>query len=205
MNPVIESKSELPRYALTGLLLSFVYMLIFLGAYYVCLRSSLFPGVKKNFDNIKITAKKGDYVVLYVYMGIEYLSLKLYNTIFKGERFGGEITIDDKDISELKVFYLPDISGIEMNQLKILSGGEVSGIKDKTISELTYKDLTILFPGIKECDVLIIDNNTRAHCIERSGDIVILELVSQRVERPSNRYYFISLDASGKNFISKLP
>jgi hypothetical protein len=89
----------------------------------------------------------------------------------KSEKFDGDITIDGKPLAEVKSFYLPDLSGKDMDKLALLSGGKNPG---KPFKELNFAELCDLFPQIRGCDVLLLDKVGLK--LEPVKDMVILKI-----------------------------
>ena len=191
---VFQLKSRLPYYFTPGLLFNILLAVLAFALFYVCFSRAMFPRVKKNFKEINITAQKGDYFLLNLRNGGSDFCNKIFNTFFKGESFGGQITVAGRNIPALKAFYLPDLRGIKPQYLRLLSGGDAGGLKKKTFAELTYAELSNLFPSLKQSDILILDNLNFDHAIGPDENIFIIELNSQSVLRKYNQFYLIYAD-----------
>ena len=101
-------------------------------------------------------------------------------------------------IEELKKYEI--LADLDPAELKLLSGVKtLEGIKSKSISELTIDELSILFPKIKTCDLLILDN-VKLNNIKPSRDIIILEINSQVIKRDYDIFHALYTDESGSNF-----
>jgi hypothetical protein len=191
---VYQLKSRLPYYFTPGLLFNILLAVLAFALFYVCFSRAMFPRVKKDFKEINITAQKGDYFLLNLRNGGSDFCNKIFNTFFKGENFGGQITVAGRNIPALKAFYLPDLRGIKPQDLRLLSGGDASGLEQKTFAELTYAELSNLFPSLKQSDILILDNLNFDHAIGPDENIFIIELNSQSVLRKYNQFYLIYAD-----------
>jgi hypothetical protein len=190
---VYESKSRFPHYFKTGFFLLAFYLAALLILHYIAYKRRLFPRIKPGFEEVKIEAQKGDHVYSQVGIGYEDFSKEIYNCCFSGKKFTGSITVNGKSIFDLKIFYLPNLAGISLKDLRVLSGGKLpQDIENKSFSELSFQDLKGLFPQIAESDVLILDNTKLR--IKPAGDIVILEMSPESPTRILKPFYLVALE-----------
>lgn len=192
-NPIIKIKSKLPHYFFQALILYIILLILFLFLVYFPFKRSILLRVKKSFRNIKLTVKKGEYILLHVSAGIEDFINKLVNIIFnKGEKFDGDITVDGQPLAAKKVFFLPELSGEDIKQLAMLSGGVLPG---KSLKELNFQELCRLFPQIRHCDVLLL-NNTSIE-LEPQDNLAIIKITSGYPDKDNTKFCDININENG--------
>ncbi|MCK4763093.1 MAG: hypothetical protein KAW12_12935 [Candidatus Aminicenantes bacterium] len=180
-----QTKSGLPRYFLFGVIIAVLYCIAILFVILFFYKRELFPHIKKKFKDIIINGQKGDYILL----ASEWKDVfdKLLNVCFSKEEFDGKITVDGDSICKKEVFWLPDLSRTDIQNLPIVTGGEKI---DKPFSKLSFDEIVKLFPKIKSCDVLILDN-IKNHSIKSNKDIFILELNPNLVKTDYTDLYVV--------------
>ncbi|MCK4766359.1 MAG: hypothetical protein KAW12_29460 [Candidatus Aminicenantes bacterium] len=188
---VVRAESKPPGHSGKGLLILLFYIVVFLFVLYYRFNKVLLPG-KKHRADVELNTKNGRY--LFVELLDRRFLDNLLNMIRPGKKSPGKILIDGKPISEKKVFYLPDLSDTKAGDLTLLSGGK---IVDKPFSELSLTDIKTVFPQVKDCDVLILDNINK-HKIKPDDGIILIEFHPFVMVRPNDYFYSIGLDtASG--------
>lgn len=192
--PVIyRLKSYLPDYFGIGLLVNGLIVFLFFWLVYFCFLKAFFPCRRADdFKGLEIHSKKGDYLLFDWKDAGKYFRDNLINIFFnKKARLAGKITVDDRSYPGLKAFYLPDLRCEKIKDCAQLFNGEWRGLESKSFAELTFAELVRVFPQIKQCDILILDNLDYAHRIEADKSIVIIELHKRYISRRYSHLYSI--------------